>query len=45
LFDRLPDFGQAMNSGSHLTAFTQNKNWDYNVIDATDVTLFEENLA
>jgi tRNA pseudouridine55 synthase len=39
------DFGQAMNSGSHLTALRRTKIGDYNVIDATDVTLFEENLA
>jgi tRNA pseudouridine55 synthase len=39
------DFGQAMNSGSHLTALRRTKIGDYNVVDATDVNLFEENLA
>ena len=38
------DFGQAMNSGSHLTALRRTKIGDYNVIDATDVTLFEDQL-
>jgi tRNA pseudouridine55 synthase len=33
-----------MNSGSHLTAFAEQKIGDYNVIDATDVTLFEDQL-
>jgi hypothetical protein len=31
-----------MNSGSHLTALRRTKIGDYNVIDATDVTLFED---
>jgi tRNA pseudouridine55 synthase len=34
----------AMNSGSHLTALRRTKIGDYNVIDATDVTLFEDQL-
>ena len=38
------DFGQAMNSGSHLTALRRTKIGDYNVNDATDVTLFEDQL-
>jgi tRNA pseudouridine55 synthase len=33
-----------MNSGSHLTALRRTKIGDYNVIDATDVTLFEDQL-
>jgi tRNA pseudouridine55 synthase len=32
-----------MNSGSHL-ALRRTKIGDYNVIDATDVTLFEDQL-
>lgn len=38
------DFGQAMNSGSHLTALRRTKIGNYNVNDATDVTLFEDQL-
>ena len=38
------DFGQAMKSGSHLTALRRTKIGDYNVIDAIDVTLFEDQL-
>lgn len=38
------DFGQAMNSGSHLTVLRRTKIGYYNVIDATDVTLFEDQL-
>ncbi|MEO7978338.1 tRNA pseudouridine(55) synthase TruB [Flavobacterium sp.] len=38
------DFGKAMNSGSHLTALRRTKIGDYDVKDAIDVTLFEENL-
>lgn len=38
------DFGKAMNSGSHLTALRRTKIGDYDVINATDVTLFEESL-
>jgi tRNA pseudouridine55 synthase len=34
----------AMNSGSHSTALRRTKIGDYNVIDATDVTLFEDQL-
>lgn len=39
------DFGKAMNSGSHLTVLRRTKIGSYNVIDATDVTLFEDNLT
>ena len=39
------DFGKAMNSGSHLTALRRTKIGDYNVINAVDVTAFEENLG
>ncbi|HSD06581.1 tRNA pseudouridine(55) synthase TruB [Flavobacterium sp.] len=39
------DFGKAMNSGSHLTALRRTKIGDYNVADATDVTLFEQTLT
>ena len=39
------DFGQAMNSGSHLTALRRTKIGDYHVKDAMDVTLFEQSLA
>lgn len=39
------DFGKAMNTGSHLTALRRTKIGDYNVNDAIDLTLFEQNLA
>lgn len=39
------DFGKAMQSGSHLTALRRTKIGDYDVKDATDVTLFEDNLG
>jgi len=39
------DFGNAMNSGSHLTALRRTKIGDYNVEDAIDVTLFEQSLT
>ena len=39
------DFGQAMKSGSHLTALRRTKIGAYNVVDATDVTLFEDQLT
>lgn len=39
------DFGNAMQSGSHLTALRRTKIGDYNVNDAIDVTLFEESLS
>lgn len=39
------DFGKAMHSGSHLTALRRTKIGDYNVADAIDVNLFEENLT
>jgi tRNA pseudouridine55 synthase len=38
------DFGNAMNSGSHLTGLRRTKIGDYDVKDAIDITLFEENL-
>lgn len=38
------DFGKAMNSGSHLTVLRRTKIGDYDVKDAIDITLFEENL-
>ncbi len=38
------DFGKAMNSGSHLTVLRRTKIGDYNVINAVDVTLFEQTL-
>lgn len=39
------DFGKAMQSGSHLTALRRTKIGDYDVKNAIEVTLFEENLA
>lgn len=38
------DFGKAMNSGSHLTVLRRTKIGDYNVADAVDVNLFEQNI-
>ncbi len=38
------DFGKAMNSGSHLTVLRRTKTGDYDVKNAIDITLFEENL-
>ena len=38
------DFGKAMNSGSHLTVLRRTKIGDYDVKNAIDITLFEENL-
>ncbi|GGF19269.1 tRNA pseudouridine(55) synthase TruB [Flavobacterium limi] len=38
------DFGKAMKSGSHLTVLRRTKIGDYNVKDAIDITLFEENF-
>ncbi|CAM2840345.1 tRNA pseudouridine(55) synthase TruB [Flavobacterium frigoris] len=38
------DFGKAMNSGSHLTALRRTKIGDYDVKDAVDVVVFEDNL-
>jgi tRNA pseudouridine55 synthase len=38
------DFGKAMNSGSHLTVLRRTKIGNYDVKDAIDITLFEENL-
>ncbi|WP_366185306.1 tRNA pseudouridine(55) synthase TruB [Flavobacterium ovatum] len=38
------DFGKAMRSGSHLTALRRTKIGDYDVINATNITLFEQNI-
>lgn len=38
------DFGQALQSGAHLTALRRTKIGDYDVKNAIDVTLFEERL-
>ena len=38
------DFGKAMNSGSHLTVLRRTKIGDYDVKNAIEITLFEENL-
>lgn len=38
------DFGNALNSGAHLTMLRRTKIGDYNVKEATDVTLFEQSL-
>lgn len=38
------DFGRAMNSGSHLTVLRRTKIGDYDVKNAIDITLFEEEL-
>ncbi|WP_281634058.1 tRNA pseudouridine(55) synthase TruB [Flavobacterium luteolum] len=38
------DFGKAMNSGSHLTVLRRTKIGDYDVKNAIDITLFEEEL-
>ncbi|PAM92523.1 tRNA pseudouridine(55) synthase TruB [Flavobacterium sp. IR1] len=38
------DFGKAMNSGSHLTALRRTKIGEYDVKNAIDITLFEEEL-
>jgi tRNA pseudouridine55 synthase len=39
------DFGKALNSGSHLTTLRRTKIGDYNVVNAVDITRFEENLT
>ena len=39
------DFGRAMQSGSHLTALRRTKIGDFNVANAIDITLFEEQLS
>ena len=39
------DFGQALQSGAHLTALRRTKIGDYDVKNAIDVTLFEEQLS
>jgi tRNA pseudouridine55 synthase len=38
------DFGRAMHSGSHLTALRRTKIGDYDVTEAVDVVVFEDNL-
>ncbi|WP_269237755.1 tRNA pseudouridine(55) synthase TruB [Flavobacterium flavigenum] len=38
------DFGKAMDTGSHLTVLRRTKIGDYDVKNAIDITLFEENL-
>lgn len=38
------DFGKAMSSGSHLTVLRRTKIGDYDVINAIDITLFEDSL-
>ena len=38
------DFGNALNSGAHLTMLRRTKIGDYNVKEAMDVTLFEQAL-
>ena len=38
------DFGRAMHSGSHLTSLRRTKIGDYNVREAVDVVVFEDNL-
>ncbi|CAM3729795.1 tRNA pseudouridine(55) synthase TruB [Flavobacterium chungbukense] len=38
------DFGKAMNSGSHLTVLRRTKIGEYDVKNAIDITLFEEEL-
>ena len=38
------DFGQALQSGAHLTALRRTKIGDYDVKNAIEVTLFEEHL-
>ena len=39
------DFGQAMNSGSHLTVLRRTKIGDYDVNEAIAAETFEENLV
>lgn len=39
------DFGKALKSGSHLTVLRRTKIGDYNVLDAMDVTLFEDSIV
>lgn len=39
------DFGIAMNSGSHLIALRRTKIGDFSVLNATDITLFEQSLV
>lgn len=39
------DFGKEMNSGSHLTVLRRTKIGEYSVLDAVDITFFEESLS
>jgi len=39
------DFGKKMNSGSHLTALRRTKIGEFSVLNATDITLFEQSLS
>jgi len=39
------DFGKKMNSGSHLTALRRTKIGQFSVLNATDITLFEQSLS
>lgn len=39
------DFGKALESGAHLIALRRTKIGDYNVVDAMDVTLFEDSIV
>jgi len=39
------DFGQKLNSGSHLTALRRTKIGGFNVQNAIDITLFEQSLS
>ena len=39
------DFGKAMDSGAHLTALRRTKIGEYDVLNAIDVTLFEDSIV
>ena len=39
------DFGKAMDSGAHLTSLRRTKIGDYDVLNAIEVTLFEESIT
>ena len=39
------DFGKAMDSGSHLTVLRRTKIGEYDVLNAVDVTLFEDSIV
>jgi len=39
------DFGKALQSGAHLTVLRRTKIGDYNVLNAMDVTLFEDSIV